>query len=1001
MHVNKIFHLKWFIAIIFTSLLIAIIEVQPVLAISPFVGASDGAGLMTVSPTSTTYGSGTGPYTFTFTAAGDLTTGDAIDLVIPAGWTQPSGHTSVVNISCSQDPSGGLGFSGQTIFVDITSCLDGQKFKIVYNNVTTGHISGSPFTFLTETDISGGGGPTPLYSGSPSITVNTKNLTVNSSGLTPANKMYDGTTNATLTVGTPGLVGVVTGDAVTLNTTGAAGTFVNKYVGTGKTVNISGLTLGGADAGNYTLSQPVRSANITTRPLTITAVTNTKTYDGTTVSASVPTLTSGVLQGSDTAAWTQTYDNKNAGSAKVLTPSGKVNDGNNGNDYAYTYITNLTGRVIQSAITITATASAKTYDGTTVSAGVPTLTSGALQGSDTVAWTQTYDNKNAGSAKVLTPAGKVNDGNGGNNYAYHYAAASTGIINPKALTVSATGLTPASKVYDGTTNDTLTIGTPTLIGVISPDSITLITTGAAAAFANRNAGSGKLVYISGLTLGGTGKGNYTLTQPTRLASVSTRPITVTAVTDTKTYDGTTTSSGTPTLTSGTIASVDSAPIWTQSFNTRNAGTGKILIPVGKVNDGNGGNNYAYTLVTKNTGVINPVALTITAVTDTKTYDGTTSSSGVPNLTSGLLQGLDSVSWTQTFNNKNAGSGKVLTPAGKVNDGNSGNNYTYAYVTVSSATINQLAVTVTPQSATKTYDGTTSSSVSPSITPGLAVGDTSAFIETFDTPTAGTNKTLTASGQVNDGNSGNNYAVTFGTPITTGVINTATPTLSVTNSPAAYNGLPNTATVVASVPGSVSNIKYNGSATVPTNAGTYIITADFIPADSTDYNSLTGASAGKFVITEERIINGGFNTYVGTSKIPQSWIAANFAPTEGKDTAHKYEGAASVKITGPAATSKTLMQTIIFSGSSGDKFTFSFRESGSGVPATGLCQAQVKLYNNSTVVTSMAIHCATGSYNFQKKSLVFNATGSYNKVVITFIYNETSGTIWFDLASLIE
>ena len=76
---------------------------------------------------------------------------------------------------------------------------------------------------------------------------------------------------------------------------------------------------------------------------------------------------------------------------------------------------------------------------------------------------------------------------------------------------------------------------------------------------------------------------------------------------------------------------------------------------------------------------------------------------------------------------------------------------------------------------------------------------------------------------------------------------ATPTLSVANSPVTYNGSAQAATVNGSVPGTASNVKYNGSATVPTAVGTYAITADFAPTDSTDYNSLTGASAGNFVI----------------------------------------------------------------------------------------------------------------------------------------------------------
>ena len=43
------------------------------------------------------------------------------------------------------------------------------------------------------------------------------------------------------------------------------------------------------------------------------------------------------------------------------------------------------------------------------------------------------------------------------------------------------------------------------------------------------------------------------------------------------------------------------------------------------------------------------------------------------------------------------------------------------------------------------------------------------------------------------------------------------------------------------------MKYNGSITVPTNAATYAVTADFVPTDTANYNTLTNQSAGNFVI----------------------------------------------------------------------------------------------------------------------------------------------------------
>ena len=65
---------------------------------------------------------------------------------------------------------------------------------------------------------------------------------------------------------------------------------------------------------------------------------------------------------------------------------------------------------------------------------------------------------------------------------------------------------------------------------------------------------------------------------------------MTAAANTKTYDGTTSATGTPTITAGAIQTGDTAPTWTETYDNRNAGTGKTLTPAGKVNDGNSGLN---------------------------------------------------------------------------------------------------------------------------------------------------------------------------------------------------------------------------------------------------------------------------------------------------------------------------------------------------------------------------------------------------------------------------
>jgi hypothetical protein len=96
-------------------------------------------------------------------------------------------------------------------------------------------------------------------SGSVAIIVTVKNVTV--TGITANNKPFDSTVAATLNLGGAALVGVVWGDAVTLNMAGAVGTFASAAVGT-HAVTISGLTIGPA-ASNYSLTQPATTASIT------------------------------------------------------------------------------------------------------------------------------------------------------------------------------------------------------------------------------------------------------------------------------------------------------------------------------------------------------------------------------------------------------------------------------------------------------------------------------------------------------------------------------------------------------------------------------------------------------------------------------------------------------------------------------------------------------------------------------------------------------------------
>ena len=142
---------------------------------------------------------------------------------------------------------------------------------------------------------------------------------------------------------------------------------------------------------------------ITARAITVTATTDTKVYDGTTASSAIPTITTGTLVGSDTGAFTQTFDTATAGTGKTLTPAGSVVDGNAGANYTVTFVSVSTGVITGRAITVTAATDTKTYDATTASAAVPTITAGSLAAGDTATFTQTFGNANVGYGQDADP----------------------------------------------------------------------------------------------------------------------------------------------------------------------------------------------------------------------------------------------------------------------------------------------------------------------------------------------------------------------------------------------------------------------------------------------------------------------------------------------------------------------------------------------------------------------------------------------------------------------
>jgi gliding motility-associated-like protein len=139
-------------------------------------------------------------------------------------------------------------------------------------------------------------------------------------GITGANKIYDGTTNATIN-GTASYVGLVSADAGLAVAGSPSFNFNNKNVDISKPITVTGFA---SPSANYTLTQPTGlTGDITPKTAIINAVANNKQYDGTTtaiVNLSSPSfITSDIVTINYGSA---TFDTKEIGTNKTVTVTG-------------------------------------------------------------------------------------------------------------------------------------------------------------------------------------------------------------------------------------------------------------------------------------------------------------------------------------------------------------------------------------------------------------------------------------------------------------------------------------------------------------------------------------------------------------------------------------------------------------------------------------------------------------------------------------------------------
>ena len=679
------------------------------------------------------------------------------------------------------------------------------------------------------------------YSGDPNFkasapvglaqTVNQRPISVTAATDT---KVYDGTTSS------KGAPTITSGSLVNGDTGNFTQTFNTRNAGNNLTLIPAGSVKDGFGGSNYTITfVPVSTGTITQLPITVTAVTDAKVYNSTVISGQAPTIAP-TLVGGDTSGFFQAFDSPNAG-PRMLVPMGAANDGNGGQNYLVKFV-NAAGSIGQASLTITAVMNTKTYDGTTSAAATPAVM--GLQGNtDSVTGlTETYDTPNAGTGKTLTvsPGYTISDGNNGGNYSVTLVANTTGVINQATPIVTDGG--PGNSVFGQQVTFTVTVaapdgGTPT--GTVTFSFVQNATTYYICA-PNGNISQSPCnvpvtvsnnSYTASVTTSQlptaadqvmatySGDGNFTSGGANNVSvtvSQADSAITLMKSADPSTYgdaidltvkvtDNTGGSAGVP---SGTVVlsfqldptdpngqvyyicsdgTLSTTPCANQAtLEPANDGvTATATVHTTTLPAGLSAKSFAYPINASYSGdtnfkaslpfgllqTVNQRAITVTAAMDTKTYDGTTSSKGMPTITNGSLVSKDTGNFTQTFDTRNAGSNKTLTPAGSVNDGFGGNNYTITFTPVSTGTINQLAITVTAVADAKTYDATTSSKGTPTISPALISPDTSNFSQTFDTKNVGMVKTLTPAGSVTDGNGGRNYAVTVAS-VKTGEIDAA-------------------------------------------------------------------------------------------------------------------------------------------------------------------------------------------------------------------------------------
>ena len=427
--------------------------------------------------------------------------------------------------------------------------------------------------------------------------------------------VYDGDTTTTAVVSVVGF----SGDDVSATYTVA--NFDTKDAGLGKTVTITGIALTGLDASNYALTSAsaTDTADIAKKTLSAEVAVANKTYDnttGATITGYTPVglvLAETVTINGGTAVFA---DSEHVGVGKSVTVTGLnlVADSVSAN-YELTTTDATTATITQRAITVTAQADTKVYDGLDTSATNAAITSVTMLATgDTATFTQTYDTTDVGTGLAISPTATdvVSDGNGGVNYLVTYDSASVGTITKAPLTITADDL---AKVY----GDANPAATATYIGFVTGEDETYLDTDVTLVIV---ANAQTDVNDHPITAFGATSGNYEITHENGNISITKRPIIVTVSAAGKVYDGDidTTAILTPVgvLFSDTVTASHTGA----TFDTKNVGTGKTVTTAGVTLGGLDAGNYSVAISATGSASITVRPLSVSAVANSKIYGAT-------------------------------------------------------------------------------------------------------------------------------------------------------------------------------------------------------------------------------------------------------------------------------------------------------------------------------------------------------------------------------------------